>query len=133
MRDRYTRTMRRFMDDIGRDVTLVNQSAQTDSNGDPQRDSYNDIKWDSKTETATTAEVMFQGEESFERRADGVDEDIDIIVLVADDDAADVTDGEDDEATRATRIKIDGDRYTIRETIDQANGVVQCHCHREED
>lgn len=133
MTDTFDRVAKRSLRRMGRSVTLVNQSAKTDANGDPKRDSYNDVKWQSKDTTDTTAEVVYRGQQSFDRRADGIHEDIDALAWVSADDSADVTDGDDDEATRATRIKVDNERYIVRQTFDEDNGLIRCHCRMEDD
>lgn len=116
----------------GRSVTLVNQSAQTDNSGNPKRDSYNNIKWDSKTTTDTTAELVYRGSKQFSHRADGIDKDIDVIAWLSSDDSSNVTTGEDDDATRATRIKANGERYVVRDVFDDADGQLRCHGMKED-
>lgn len=132
MNDVFKRAVQRANDRLGRSITLVNQSAQTDASGDPQRDEYNDIQWASESTTDTTGELVYRGTPGFDRRADGIDQNIDVIAWVSDADSADITSGEDDEATRATRIEVDGERYVVRDTIDEDNGMIRAHGSEEE-
>jgi hypothetical protein len=115
---------------LGRSLTLRNQSAKTDNNGDPVRDDHGNIEWDSITTTDVTGEIVFRGTPEFERRADGVDSNIDVVAFF--DDSETVTDGSDDEATRATRIDDNGVRYVVRETFDEDNGLIRAHGERED-
>lgn len=112
------------------DVDVVNQSAKTDANGDPVRDSHGNIEWASKSTTTVPGEITYRGTPGFQRRADGLDTDIDCLVWVSDD-AVTFTDGSDDETTRATRVDADGETYRVVDVFDERNGRRRAHCEKE--
>jgi len=131
MTDTFDRAVRRGDSRLFDDVTLRNQTAETDATGAPERDAHNNIEWAGATETATPGEIVYRGTPQFARRADGVDADIDIIVFVSDPDVT-VTDGSDDEAQRATRIEADGKTYRLMDVFDERNGRRRGHGMLEE-
>lgn len=130
MTDAFERAAKRSLSRLGREITLVNQSAKTDANGDPVRDNHGNIEWASENTTTADAELVYRGTPSFERRADGVDAEIDVVAWV--DDAETVTDGDGDEETRATRIEDNGVRYVVRDTFPENNGLTRAHGEKED-
>lgn len=114
----------------GQSVTLVNQEAQTDGSGNIVRDSYNDPEWKDPTQTGTKASLVQRGTPDFAKRADGVSEEIDVIVRLDPNDP--VTDGSDDEGTKATRIELDSATYVIRSSYIASDELRECHCKRED-
>jgi hypothetical protein len=103
------------------------------------RDSQGDYEWGAAdTETTTPAEIVVRGTPSFDRRADGVSDDIQAFVWLSSD--VPVSDGEhttDDSGTeiliRASQI-IDprtDDRYRVDELFDERNGKYRCLCSNE--
>lgn len=127
--DVFNRAAKRSLNRLGRDVTLVNQSAQVDGSGDPERDDYGDIEWDTEQTSSITAELVSRGTPQFDRRADGIDDTTDIVAWV--DDSETITDGSESGATRATRLEVTGERYVVRETFDEDNGLIRAHGEKE--
>lgn len=121
MTDAFDRAVARGDSRLFDDITLRNQSAKTDSNGDPVRDDGGNIEWAPETETTAAGEITYRGTPSFERRADGVDTDLDAFIWVSDDSVT-FTDGSEDETQRATRVKADGKTYKITDVFDERNG-----------
>lgn len=119
--DAFTRAARRSLRRLGTDVTLVNGT-------NFRRDDRNDPEWDDD-QTATVAELVYRGSPSFASRADGVSKSIDVLAWV--DESDPVTDGADDDQTRATRIDLQNETYVVRDTFDEHNGLVRCHCVKE--
>lgn len=120
---------RRALKRAGRTITLINRTAQT-TNGSPDRDDHGNIKWDSESKTDTSGSLVYRGSPKFQRRADGIDIEVDVIAYVPDDQP--VYDGEDDEERRSTRIEVNGERYVVRQTFDENNGVIRCHGVKED-
>lgn len=114
----------------GQPVTLVNQEAQTDADGNIVRDSYNDPAWKDPTRTDTMASVVQRGEVTFNKRADGLNGEIDGVIRLDPNDT--VTDGSDDEGTKATRIEEDGTTWVVRAEYIAADGLRECRCVRED-
>jgi len=109
----------------GRDVTLVNQQAKLDANGDPQRHpDHGDVRWASEQTRQVKAEIVYRGTPRFERLASGVDEEIMMLCWVSDEHADAFTSGDDSETVRATRV-VDGQaRYVVRNVMDEVNGLM---------
>lgn len=124
--DVFDRAARRSLDRLGRDVDLVNPTtAQRDSD-------YGDVFWSSSNTSTTSAELVRRGQPSFDKRADGVDENIDVMVWVST--AETVRTGEGDDTTAATRVDTDQDGTTdlvVRDIFDEDNGLYRLHCKEE--
>lgn len=133
MSDPFTRagdTRERFRDLAGYDATVINQQAETDANGDPVVDDHGLISWATPTETSTSVEFVERGSAQFAHRADGIETDVDGIAIVNGD--ITVTDGGDDEGTRATRIELDGETYVVHHTRTKAGGDTVARVELEE-
>jgi hypothetical protein len=129
--DAFDRAVRRGDSRLFDDVTLRNQTAETDANGDPERDAHNNIVWAGATETATPGEIVYRGTPQFARRVDGIDADVDVVVWISNPDVT-FTDGAGDETRRATRIRADGQTYRLMDTFDERNGRRRGHGELEE-
>jgi hypothetical protein len=119
-----------MLDRLGQTVTVSNQSADTDGNGDTVRDDHGNIVWATATTTDVSAEIVQRGEPAFARRADGVDTDVDALIFVKN--SVTIRDGESDEALRATRIDASGESYVVRDVHDENNGLVRAHAAKED-
>jgi len=128
--DRIKRAARRTLDRLADEVTLRNQTATTDANGDPIRDDHGNIEWASATETTVPSRVIMRGQPTFSRRADGIDDEIEGIALVSDQET--VRDGSGGDADRATRITYGGETYAVRDVFDDSNGLLRAHLVHED-
>jgi len=126
---RFDATSKRMLRRLGREITLQNQSAQTDANGSVERDDHGNVVWTDPVETTAMAEVIQRGTPSYRRRVEGIDSNADVIAWVDADTT--LTDGVGDEATRATRIKDSGDTFVVRDTFHENNGLVRAHAVKE--
>lgn len=120
---RIDRTSRRTLRRLGRDATLVNPSSPV------RDDDHGDVHWQDESRTETTIEIARRGEPAYQRRADGIEVDVDALLWVFDD--APVTDGADDDETAATRVEIGPEIYVVRDLYDEDNGLYRCHCSKE--
>lgn len=143
MSNAFERAVQRGDKRLFQDVTARNQSAETDANDDPVLDSHGNIVWSDAVETSVPGEIVYRGTPEFQRRADGIDDEIDVVVWL--EDAVGygeeygvlyggllATDGSESEAQRATRILADGETYVIRDTFMERNGRLRCFGEKED-
>lgn len=143
MSNAFERAVKRGDSRLFGDVTVQNQAAQSDTNGDPVRDDHGNIVWDDAVETDVPGELVYRGDVAFSSRADGVSDDIEAVAWIEDADEYGqeygrfysgriATDGSNAEEQRASRIKADGALYVVRDTFVERNGRLRCHCEKED-
>lgn len=143
MTEAFERAVRRGDSRLFDDVTVINQEAAEDTDGDPKRDDHGNIVWDDRVETDVEAEIVYRGTPAFQRRADGIGDDIDIVAWLpaggafGDGAFGDgvfgkyTTDGSHRDTVRATRIEADGATYVVRDWFVERNGRLRIHGKKE--
>lgn len=122
----FNRALQRGDDQLFDDITLENQVAKTDTNGETLLDEHGNIRWEDKTTTDVSGEVTTRGQSTFARRASGIDRDIDAIIWISDPSVT-FTSAEDIRTQKATRISAIGKTFKVREVFDEQNGRLRGH------
>lgn len=122
--DQLTGPARRLLDFGGRDVTLVNRTAETDADGNVIRDEYRDVNW-VEDRTTVRAEKEVRGDPEFQVRAGGDDIEADALFWI--DSTLSVYTGDEGETQGPTLVEDDGDEYRVREHFDENNGKRRLH------